>query len=164
MDKYYYLVSQLPVLFFDRENPINIDQFLEEAEKWLSSKDYARLTSVHLTGEIPQKVPSVFALFLETDREFRRELALWRQSKREGWEYKPQSFPLSLVKEGNPLEVEKKLLKQSWVILEEQEKDHHFDLGILILYYLKLQILEKLAIFNEETGMKHFQEMSRVTL
>lgn len=164
MDKYYYLVSQLPVLFFDRDNPMRLDTFLEEAAKWLSPKDYSVLTSVHLSGETPKKVPSVFAHFLETNREFKRELALWRQSKREGWEYKPQSFPLSLVKEGNPLEVEKKLLKQSWMILDEQEKDHHFDLGILILYYLKLQILEKLAIFEEEKGMEHFQKMSRVTL
>ena len=39
MDKYYYLVSQLPFLTFDKESPIDREQFLSEAEKWLSASE-----------------------------------------------------------------------------------------------------------------------------
>ena len=50
MDKYYYLVSQLPLLVFDKETYLTTDSFLEEAEKWMSPSDYAVLAGSHFAS------------------------------------------------------------------------------------------------------------------
>jgi hypothetical protein len=95
--------------------------------------------------------------------EFRNDLALWRRARAEGEEYKPESFPPTLLRDGNPLEIEKRLLKHRWDFLDHLEQDHHFDFSFLIIYYLKLQILDKLALFDRERGMDRFRQLSRVT-
>lgn len=165
MDKYFYMVSQLPTLMFDRENPITTAAFLEEAGKWMSGRDLKVLKSVRLFGEKVQgKAPTLLRLLQEFEDTFRNELGQWRQAQREDGDYKPETFSPSLVKEGNPLEIEKKLLKVRWDKIESEESEHHFDLGLLILYYLKLQILDRLSVFDKELGMEKFQTMSRVTV
>ena len=68
------------------------------------------------------------------------------------------------MKEGNPLDVEKKLLRIRWELLEAEEAEHHFDLGYLILYYLKLQILDKLSVFDQDAGMETYNTLSKVTV
>lgn len=165
MDKYYYMVSQLPTLIFDRDNPISTELFLEEAEKWLSKPDLKILKSVQLFGEgaASAKV-KVLRSYLDFESRFRKEIGLWRQSRREGHEYKADTFQAALVKEGNPLEVEKKLLHVRWQVIEEAEAEHHFDLGSLILYYLKLQILDTLSVFDKDAGMEKFKTLSKVTI
>ena len=64
---------------------------------------------------------------------------------------------MALLKEGNPLEIEKKLLLHRWELIEEKEKTHYFDLGFLILYYIKLQILRRLSLFDKEEGRQVFE-------
>ena len=165
MDKYYYIVSQLPMLFFDKETYMTIDYLIEEAQKWLSPADFDILSRVDMNDiSIDKKGPKLWQQYKEYEFQFRDELALWRKSLKIGQEFKPISFPLSLVKEGNPLEVERKLLKRRWDFIEALEQDHHFDLEFLIFYYLKLQILHRLSIFNKEKGMEIFQNISRVTI
>jgi len=67
-----------------------------------------------------------------------------------------------VIKEGNPLEIEKKLLLLRWNLIEEKQQEHHFDLEFLILYFLKLQILDRLSSFNKEKGQEIFQKISKV--
>jgi hypothetical protein len=67
-------------------------------------------------------------------------------------------FPVSLVKEGNPLEAEKKLLLYRWNYLSRIEADHHFDFEMLVIYYYKLQILAHLQIFNKDKGLEILQQ------
>lgn len=166
MDKYFYMVSQLPTLVFDRENSITTEDFLEEAGKWVSKSDLTKLTSARLFDKeaAPDENAKVLRSLLEFESQFRNELGEWRKAQRDGSDYKPETFAPSLVKEGNPLEVEKKLLKASWDRIDAEESGHHFDLGALILYYLKLQILDKLSVFDNDLGMEKFQTMSRVTV
>jgi hypothetical protein len=165
MDKYYYIISQLPILFFNKETFITIEYFLQESEKWLNPKDHETLSQVDVNDiSLQKKGPQLWQQYREFEFEFRNDLALWRKSLQVGQEYKPISFPLSLVKEGNPLEVEKKLLKRRWDFIEAMEQDHHFDIEFIILYYLKLQILHRLFQFNKEIGITTFQNISRVTV
>lgn len=165
MDKYYYIVSQLPILFFDKETFMTIDYFLQEAQKWTSIRDYEILSQTNINDiSLGKKGPKLWQDYREFEFRFRNDLALWRKSLQLGQEYKPTSFPISLVKEGNPLEIERRLLKRRWDFIEAMEQDHHFDLECLILYYLKLQILRRLFLFNKEKGMETFQNISRITV
>ena len=36
MDKYYFLIAELPTLFFGKEPAITVEYFLAEAEKWMN--------------------------------------------------------------------------------------------------------------------------------
>ncbi len=162
MDKYYYLVAQLPALHFNREAPITVERFFEEAAKWLSPKDLAALREARLDlDKGPSEERGVLRRYREFHRRFRRELGEWRQALREGYETRPETFSPSLVKEGNPLEIERKLLARQWEAVEEEEMEHHFDLDFLILYYLKLQILERLAAFDAKKGKERFEILSK---
>ena len=165
MDKYYYVVAQLPLLSYDKEPAIASQQFLEEAEKWLSSKDYTILSNARYDStDVGISKPKLLEKYVEQEFQFRTELAAWRKAQKEGFDYKPEAFPVSLVKDGNPLEIEKAMLKRRWDKISQVEPDHHFDLEFLILYFFKLQILEKISLFNKEKGLEIFQTISKVEI
>lgn len=164
MDKHYYLISQLPLLEFDSPPDMPIEAFREEARKWLKHGDYVTLLrAVLFDTSLDRGGPVIWKRFKRFEYELRNDVALWRRARQEGEEYKPTSFSVSLVKEGNPLEVEKNLLQFRWEYLEDKEKEHHFDMAFLIIFYLKLQILDQLALYDPEKGMAAFREISKVT-
>ena len=165
MDKYYYFVSQLPTLTFADESDMTVDNFLTEAQKWVSAKDYNILTEVDINNFDPsQKTNRVFVRYKKFESELRTDIALWRDAERRDLDYKPQSFSASLIKENNPLEVEIKFMEKRWSYIDEMEREHNFDLGFIILYYLKLQILRRYFTFNKEMGLQKFQKLYEVSL
>jgi hypothetical protein len=162
MDKYYYLIAQLPFLKFNEQNYINNDSFLEEAKKWLSEKDFKNLQKANIDKlEIKSKVN-----FLQEYKKFeltlRKELAAYRENKKRQQEYQPKEVLKKDLLEGNPLEVEKKLLHYRWQQIEESSKDYVFNLEAVIAYFLKLQILEKVLSFDKEKGTKKFDSLTEV--
>ena len=160
MDKYYYFVAQLPTLFFDREAPITIEEFLDEGEKWMGSRDFALLSRVDVSHtEANSGDPQVLQNYKAFEFDLRNELALWRGTRGTDQEYRPSGFSLSALREGTPLDVERRLLQWRWDFIDEEEREHHFDLEFLVLYLLKLQILRRLLMFDKEEGLKTFQNL-----
>ncbi len=165
MDKYYYLVAQLPMLSFGRESAMGVDSFLNEARKWMSAADFQILLATDIRStERRGSEPGVLADFKQFEHKMRTEVVEWRKARKLGQEYKPGLFPVALVKEGNPLQVEKKQMEFLWKYLEELETGHHFDLEVLILYFLKLQLLARLESFNKEVGMQKFKHITEIGL
>lgn len=165
MDKYYYTVAQLPLLYFDKEPTISIDYFLTEAAKWLSRRDYEILSRARYDStDIGISKPRVLRDYIRQEHQFRAELAVWRKAQKEGVDYKTETFPVSLIRDGNPLEIERALLKRRWELISQIEPDFHFDLEFLILYHFKLQILQKLSFYNKEKGLEIFQKISKVEI
>ncbi|MCI0494100.1 DUF2764 family protein [candidate division KSB1 bacterium] len=163
MDKYYYLIAELPTLFLGKEPNITVQKFLEEAQNWMDAKDYQALSQVDMNDfDAMKKINQVYDDYKLFENKIRTDIALWREAQKRDQEYKPSSFPVSAIKEGNPLEVELRLMEMRWQFIDELEREHHFDLGYLILYYLKLQILQRFFIFNKEQGMKKFQKLCEV--
>lgn len=156
MDKYYYLVAQMPVLHFDREPALSIQDFLEEMEKWLSPGKMRFLKAVSAFPERDIPGPPTWRRYQEKEQAFRADLARWRRARKQGNDYQT-AFPQSMVKEGNPLDIEKKCLYWRWNLIEAMEEGHDFDLDILVLYLLKLHILQKLAVFDRDRGMERFR-------
>lgn len=158
MDRYYYLISQLPTLYFDKPTFMTIESFLKEARKWLSRQDFKILSKIKFTDtELDKKGSRLWKEYRTFEYRFRHEIARWRKAQGEERGYRPATFPANMLKEGNPLEIEKRLLFHRWELIEEKEKIHHFDLGYLILYYMKLQILQRLDLFDKEKGQNVFQ-------
>lgn len=163
MDKYYYFVTQLPLLYFEKEPLVTIEDFLEEGRKWLSKRDYNILekTNINETSTLLSD-PQVLKDYKSFENSLRSELVQWREAKRANQEYKTRLFPVSLVKEGNPLQIEKNIMKLRWDFIDKQEVSHHFDLEFLVLYYLKLQLLQRLSTFNKESGFEKFKKYTEV--
>jgi len=165
MDKYYYFIAQLPTLFFGKETGITTDSFLEEAQKWVSPRDYAVLSGTDVNDfSIARRIHPVLLQFKQFESRVRDDIARWRKARLQNQDYKPASFPVATIKEGNPLDIEIKLMALRWQFLDELERDHHFDLGYLIIYYLKLQILHRYFTFDKEQGLKKFQKLYEVTV
>ena len=164
MDKYYYLISQLPTLFFDREAGMTLDAFFAEARKWLTARDLQRLQQVDMNDTGLARDPGVLGNYKRFEDALRRDLAGWRRARAGATEYSLPPHLNAIVKEGNPLDIEKKLLRLRWQFIEEMEREHHFDLAFLILYVLKLQILTRLSIFDEEKGLSAFKKICEVSL
>ena len=97
MDKYFYFVSQLPSLQFDSDPIITIDNFIIEAEKWLSRSDFSILTRIDPAAIEPEKDdPEILKQYKKRQVEFIEELVLWRKSQGAEREYKSHLFPLRL--------------------------------------------------------------------
>ncbi|MFO7891465.1 MAG: DUF2764 family protein [bacterium] len=159
MDRYYYLVAQLPTLVFEKKSGMTIEYFLEQAEKWVNKRDIRKLKKIDLDDTSFKKMGvKSYRQYQEFEYRFRKGLADYRKSVKKSEESKKVSFPEELVKEGDPLSIEKKLLRYRWDYIDELTKEHDFDLDALILYYLKLQIKNKLSVFNKEKGLEVFHQ------
>jgi hypothetical protein len=63
------------------------------------------------------------------------------------------------VDEYSPLRAEHHLMELQWRILEDLQTGHQFDLDFLFIYSLKLQLLERKATFNFESGKRIFESI-----
>jgi hypothetical protein len=163
MDRHYYLVAQLPTLFFDRPPAITPEGFLSEAHKWLSAREYAVLSRVDVAQtRITAGDPPALRRFGKFELHLRRELARWRQTSGTDREHRPAGIPPAALREGTPLEVEIRLLRWRWDWVDAEERGHDFDLELLVCYYLKLQILRRRRGFDPQVGLSAFQTLCEV--
>ena len=165
MDKYYYLVSSLPLLKFAEAPLINSGDFMAEAKKWLKGSDFISLSGADINNFFAHKQDRpVVRQWKDFEYSTRQELALFRRAKRENSGYRLRNDLSEIIQQGNnPLEIERKLLLLRWNFLEEQETGHFFDLEFLLIYYLKLQLLERLFGFDKQRGRQRFELLSGLT-
>ncbi len=163
MNKYYYFVSQLPFLQFDKSVPVSVDAFLTEAEKWLTDTDYRLLdrTNINRFEHIERQEPEALKEFKEFEYVLRKQISEYRRSQKQKKENKLSGKISRIVSEANSLEAERAILKLRWGFLEEKELSYHFDLNFLIIYFLKMQLIARVASFDKEKGMRIFNELSR---
>ncbi len=164
MDKYIYFAAEMPGLQWGSEQLISEQDFLEEAEKWMSKADLSALSETLANRYDAQNSKSIYGDFVQFEKELRTELAEYRAATKEDYEYKFVHLPAQLVKDGNPLDIELKLMKYRWDWLEEREFAHYSDLDFFVLYYLKLQLLERVATFKQEVGEEAFEGLIKQNL
>ncbi|MFC1592767.1 DUF2764 family protein [Candidatus Omnitrophota bacterium] len=166
MDRYYYLISSLPLLKFSEKPAISKEDFLVESEKWLSAGDFVVLSALGIGHFINHKKDTpVLRQWKEFEYSIRSQLAVFRTARKKNQEYKIEKAINEIIQAGNnPLEIERGLLFLRWGFLEDQEIGHFFDLDFLIIYCLKLQILERLFTFDKEKGKQIFEELQALAL
>lgn len=152
---YIYLVSSLPMLHLGGSPPFSFKRLIEICKPLISEKDLEIVRTAHETegynykGEI-----AVLKKWRAFDIAIRNELAKIRASRkkkdaakflREEEEINPSISHTAAAIYRNPsiIEREKALDREIWNFLEWISFGHYFDLEILIIYALKLRILEK---------------------
>ena len=163
-NKYYYLISSLPYLDFDKPLTIDREWFLDEAKKWLTDKDLKILKSLDMDNfSVLSSDTDIIKEQKAFEEALRKDLKEARIIRRDNLDEKPPKQIRDVFQKANPLEMEKALLKKRWDFIEEIDLDYHFDLNALILYCMKLMILERLASFNKEDGLHVFENSCEVT-
>ena len=174
MTQYYYLVASLPMLFFDGPPPFSSAAWLEACREQVAADDQAQLERISFAAlDRDRDAPAVWRAYASWETALRDELAVQR-AQRLGLDPVPFLRPApfyaglpALVKEalgaGTPKAVEIALDRKRWSFLEELETGTQFDMGHLVVYRLKLLLLERKNRFRTEPGREAFaQEYTRV--
>ena len=163
MNKYYYLVASLPYLGFGDSPPVDRDTFIAELGKWLSSEDMDTVRAAGLRYiEIAGEETELLKEWKSFDEGLREELARLRVSRKRPGGYKVPERLKEVMGQQTPLLMEKKLERLRWDFIEEKEAGYHFDINWLVLYFLKLQILERLEVFDKDKGEEFFHKLCEV--
>jgi hypothetical protein len=162
-NKYYYLISSLPFLLLERECRLTRQDFLQECAKWLSAEDLRIIQAVDLTdfNTNSDDIP-VLAAWKAYDFELRKQLMFARKGRHAAHAEKPASLARPIMELETPLIMERALSRQRWAYIDSLEPGYYFDINILVLYYLKLQIIERLKSFEYEKGFNVFQGLCEV--
>lgn len=167
LTQYYYLVASLPLLFFADSPPFKSQAWLDLCREQVSEDDYALLSRITFNELTPRPGDhAVWQAYSSWETALRNELARQRAQR---LRLSPDPFlrdaPFysglpAIVKEalnaGTPKAVETALDGRRWSYLEELETGTQFGLGHLIVYRLKLLLLERKNRFRPEPGFESF--------
>jgi len=162
-NKYYYLVASLPYLKLEEQPPLSKEAFFQECEKWLSNADMLALKKVDMDDfAVGPGDSHIIKQWKEFDYCLRKELAHLRKAKRDGSQERASQRAQAIMAEQTPLLMEKVVARKRWEFIDEIELGNHFDLNLLQLYYLKLQLAERVALFETEAGKNVFEHLCEV--
>ncbi|MFH1553232.1 MAG: DUF2764 family protein [Candidatus Omnitrophota bacterium] len=162
-NKYYYLVASLPFLKFAQEPPISKSVFLAECEKWLAPEDMRAVLSMDLTSwDVRGEDTAVIRQWKNFDRALKEDLSHIRAAKKSHEDYRAPEALRGVTELETPLAMEQALEKIRWDFLEEKSAGYFFDVNGLALYFLKLQILQRLAGFDKDRGESTFYQLCEV--
>ena len=153
---YTYLISSLPLLRFGARTPFSFAKFLQICAELLSRPDLKILQGLCVSGDYTEAAASsaVFKKWQRFDTCLRNELATIRAERRHldparylrGEKcYDPfiARIAITAYRAAALLEAEMLLDEQRWRALDTFNFGHYFDLECLVVYALKLLILER---------------------
>jgi len=174
MAEYYYILSSLPMLNFYGKPPLPYPEFVERCTQWLSGRDLLqlRLAGIDVEEIPPEQVHNdLLNHWISFENTLRNELVKIRSKAlripeekylRSESAFDPSARPFvhQAAETPSPHEAEIELLKIRWDFLTHFEAGHYFDLSALIIYGLKLQLLERMQDFDETKGQRLLEELS----
>jgi hypothetical protein len=173
---YYYLVSTLPMVFFDSENFPEEGQYLTSCRDWLTPHDMDLLESADIDlSDNPATGCHLLDSWNNWVASLTYQLALLRASAK-GKETERfneytdvvlghDAVSRDALAQSSPLNAEEMLDKTKWEFLDFLEGGHFFDIEKLIIYYLKIQILNRKKNFTIENGRANYNALyEKITL
>ena len=152
----------------DQEPPISGEELLDVCRRFVTDGDYHGLVESTLNPEDPA-APGICGPFREWERSLRNDLVLLRAAEQdlnpEDYirAFEPVSGTSSIATESmaknSPLEAELYLDGCRWLKIDELAAGHYFDIEFLRSYRMKLQILERRAMFEEERGFAAYRDL-----
>lgn len=160
--EFYYLISSLPMLTFGERPPLGSAEFLSSCRNSLDEGAWNRLSAVSV---MPGGEPccTVDRGWQAWETHLRNTLVTSRAGQL-GLDPNPHRRPEQDVFPGdrrqveeisgqaNPLDRERALDRLRWQRLDDLAVGHEFDFNALVIYRLRLILLEKWATRTEDTG------------
>lgn len=164
---YYYLVSSLPMLKLGDDPPFSSSDFLAMCRSNLDARSYRQLERVSL---VPDGMPAtvVEAAWQAWESYLRNYLAHERAERRgldalKWLRAEPDAFPSAraefddALSEKKPADRERALDQARWQRLDDLAVMHDFDVDALLIYRLKLLLVEKWTAQSVEDSMGHLE-------
>lgn len=152
---YIYFISSLPMLGFGMKPPFTFSEFLSRSAELIPEADVELLKMTKGIENLKERTSQpTLARLMEFETGLRNELVKIRASRKkvdaqkylqsDGYS-EPFIYHLAMNAYRNPsiLDAEKILDQERWKYLEELSAGHYFDLDALLIYGIKLQILER---------------------
>ena len=166
---YYYLVASLPTLNLNDSKGVDSTYFLHYCAEHISRKDLEVLKKSRISNFSVERSKTVFQQWQRWECEIRNQLVLLRcqQLGRDPESYLRNgnatiiiSNPVRFAFEAStPIKSENILQQARWKFLDELEDPHSFDLNYLIIYYLRIQLIERNLKFTVEAGKRVLEKM-----
>lgn len=170
MSYYYYLTSSLPMLVFEGKSTISIQKFTDFCLHLTKDRDFLTIRNALInfpsTGEVSNPV---LTRWQEYEFGLRNELVKLR-AREKGVDQEPylkQEYNNPLLTEKarkifeaeNPLKAEMIFNRMLWDQCDELETGQMFNLEFLIIYHLRLQILDRIKSFIPEKGRQKLESI-----
>lgn len=153
---YTYLISSLPMLQFGQKPGLRVRDFLDRCAELIPFKE-AKLIREALSTDayaLEQSAPEALLRWKEFDLALRNELVKARALRKKvnparfvrndaHFDIKITHIAQAALRQSSILEAERYLDIERWKELEEISRGHYFDLDFLLIYGLKLAILER---------------------
>ena len=168
MDKYFFTVASLPHLFITLDSFPTVSEFLESCESHLSPSDMSVLKKANILNYTELETGnSVLNQWNKWEYSLRIEIAKIRANKlNRSDEYENIESEINLSQSlknlttiDSPLDAEMEIIKLRWEFLDDLELMHYFDIEKIIIYYLRLQILERKKNMERKKGMEAYQKL-----
>ncbi len=170
MGQYYFTAATLPLLSSDSKPTITVDSFLSSCELHVTKSDYQILVNSSIkVPENEEALHGVAKTCWEWEKSLRNELVKLRAANMEinadehirtgDVAFGTHRIATEAIKIESPLEAENYLNIARLAFLESLCVGHFFDLTFLVIYYLKLQVLDRVSCFDSEVGYKKYQEI-----
>ena len=163
-EQFYYLVPSLPDLRFGERAPMTGGEFLHRCRGVVPDEALRVLEAACADPGIEDSPPSHEVLVRWKGREVALRNALARGRARrlgldparhvrgDAAEAEASHVAREAFDAASPRMAEEILDRARWRWLEELEAGHYFDLGRLVIYLLKVRLLERRAAFSKEAG------------
>jgi len=164
MKKYYYLVASIPYIKFGDAPPFTKEEFIEQCRKWLSPEDMKKLLSAELGNlKIHSQDVELLKNWKRFDAELTENIARVRAARKKNESYKTPDEIKNIMEQADPFLVEKALEEFRWDYIEGKSVVYQFDMNWLVLWYLQLQMLERMTKFDKDKGERFFHQLCEVT-
>jgi len=170
-NNYYYFAASLPMISFDSKASFSVEEYLDLCGQFLGEEDLASVKSILLEDIKDIKISSsVVKKHVAFEKSFKNEKAnsRARRVRRNPVDYMQEDsfrdYNLEEVfsqvsKRDNLLEAEKELDKIRWQFLDDIVFGHYFDMDYLLVYGLKLKILERYKEIALSRGSEIYKEL-----
>jgi len=160
------------MIHFGDKPPMSIEDFLRNCQRLLSRDDYACIEKL-LTKSNPNYIPknAFYHKCVKFEHCFRTELTCFRADRagKDPMDFVSERecnpFIIDVIaqaaEEENLLEAERILDRYKWQVLDDLLQGHHLDFECILVYGLKLQILERHNKINSLEGEKKYKELRK---
>lgn len=168
MSSKYYFIASLPALEFGGSVPMTSQEFLENSAAWLSESEIKLLQAIE-NGQIKAGAHPATDQLLAWQDSFGNAILNVRAAKlnKDSQPFAQgtavaSSFVRGMVSEilknANPLEVEKGIDEMRWGFLEELCSLHQFDIYNIISYLLQIKINQRWLALDENLGKEMLEK------
>jgi hypothetical protein len=158
------------MLMWDSDKFMTESEFLYACESTVAEKDFETLKASLLIPVQGAAVTNpVLKSWYDWENTLRSELVKLRAAKKgtDAEKYisdnPGEAGVVEIAREAfnqnSPLDGEKILDQARWDYLDMLEAGHMFDIGKLIIYYLKLQLLNRRAVLNKDKGQQEYEKI-----